>query len=119
MGSFFIRTSRKKNRKKEFERLTCMSWKEMIAADVNLPTRCVYIFENSRYNPVYGWSNKGFLPTDRKALSNRDGSDGYNSLEEASEVLASKGLLSSISLINILNVDSNRLALGHRFVMVD
>lgn len=63
----------------------------MLSTAINLPTRRSYVFENSRYNPVTGFSTRGLLPTDRKALSNRDGSDGYASLDEASEVLLSKG----------------------------
>lgn len=64
---------------------------DMLSTAINLPTRRVFIYENSRYNPVTGWSTRGLLPTDRKALSNRDGSEGYLSLEDASEALASKG----------------------------
>eukprot|EP01033_Poteriospumella_lacustris_P012154 gene12154-8696_t len=65
----------------------------MLSTAINLPTRRSYVFENSRYNPVIGFSTRGLLPTDRKALSNRDGTDGYASLDEASEVLLSKGWL--------------------------
>lgn len=63
----------------------------MLSTAINLPTRRSYVYENSRYNPVLGFSSRGLLPTDHKALSNRDGTDGYSSLEEASEVLLSKG----------------------------
>lgn len=66
----------------------------MLSTAINLPTRRSCVFENSRYNPVIGFSTRGLLPTDRKALSNRDGTDGYASLDEASEVLLSKGTIS-------------------------
>lgn len=71
----------------------------MLSTAINLPTRRSCVFENSRYNPVIGFSTRGLLPTDRKALSNRDGTDGYASLDEASEVLLSKGIGCFIALL--------------------
>lgn len=54
-------------------------------------TRLVEIFENERYSPLSGWSAKGLLLTDRKALSNHDGTDGYSNIEEANGALLSRG----------------------------
>lgn len=54
-------------------------------------TRKVEIFENERYSPLSGWSAKGLLLTDRKALSNHDGSDGYNNMDEVNTSLLSRG----------------------------
>jgi hypothetical protein len=57
----------------------------------DLPNRRVALFENERYSPLSGWSAKGLLLTDRKALSNHDGSDGFNSMEDADKCLLSNG----------------------------
>ena len=51
----------------------------------------VQLFENERYSPLSGFSPQGLLMTDRKAVSVRDGSCGWNTLQEASLQLTSLG----------------------------
>lgn len=64
---------------------------EMLGGDIGLHTKRIEIYENERYSPLSGWSPKALLLTDRKALSNHDGSEGYNTIEEASQALISFG----------------------------
>jgi len=49
------------------------------------------LFENERFIPMSGWSSKGLLMTDRKAISNRDGSLSWSNYEAAEESLLSYG----------------------------
>jgi hypothetical protein len=89
---------------------------------VSFPSHKVVIYENSRYSPLSGWNNKSLLLTDRKLFSNRDGQDGWASLEEASTTVCPKG---NINLRNYLVGLSNelclygRLDLGSRYTFMD
>lgn len=55
----------------------------------------IELFENQRYVPLRGWSSSNLLISDRHTFTSEFG-DKFNTLEEASQDLLSKG-----SLINI------------------
>jgi len=63
----------------------------MLQSETGMYTRRVEIYENERYSPISGWSPKALGLTDRKALSNHDGTEGYDSIDEANSMLLSKG----------------------------
>ncbi len=64
-----------------------------IPPKLNKLSKTVVIFENERYSPIIGWSVKGLLPTDRKAISTASGDVGWSNLEEASNMIVSHGQL--------------------------
>mmetsp|Transcript_16013 Transcript_16013/g.24150 ORF Transcript_16013/g.24150 Transcript_16013/m.24150 type:complete len:305 (-) Transcript_16013:7-921(-) len=55
-------------------------------------TRVIEVFENERYQlSAMDWSSQGLLPTDRKAISTRDGRAGWVTFDQAGEALISRG----------------------------
>ncbi len=63
----------------------------MLSTQQGIHTKKIEIYENERYSPMSGWSAKGLLLTDRRAWSNHDGSEGFNTLEESNPALISYG----------------------------
>jgi hypothetical protein len=64
----------------------------MLQSEGGICVRRIELYENERYSPVVGWSPKSLGMTDRKALSNHDGTEGFDSLEEANQSLLPKGI---------------------------
>lgn len=63
----------------------------MLSNSTGIHSKVMEVFENERYSPIAGWSAKSLMLTDRKCVSNIDGSVGWNSLSEASDSLLSVG----------------------------
>ena len=53
----------------------------------------IEIFENERYAPIGGWSSGSLMPTDRSAISTKDGTVGWKTISEAETGFLSTGWL--------------------------
>ena len=51
----------------------------------------IELFENERYAPIGGWSSSSLMPTDRCAISTKDGTVGWKTILEAESGFLSAG----------------------------